>query len=156
MNNNGEILADLLEDYKECFLFLHNTKTRNVAEIILREGFIFENQLAHSTDLLNPPGVVEVTYFLLQRKEYGPFTVVMAVNRGTLGELISAAEKKGKTLEEMISETNPYFGDNEELVYRLPNQYILGYFDNTTSRFNKNPGWKPEYLNPDKIPHKHQ
>lgn len=63
MKNKGEILANILMNYKDCYLFLHNTKEINVAEKIMNEGFIFESQLPQSTYRVNPKENIEITYF---------------------------------------------------------------------------------------------
>jgi hypothetical protein len=54
MKNKGEILALILNNFKDCCFFLHNTKEFDIVENIMNEGFIFESQLAHSTDRVNP------------------------------------------------------------------------------------------------------
>ena len=71
MKNKGEILASILENFKDCYFFLHNTKEFDTVEKIMNEGFIFESQLSHSTDRVNPNDPIEATYFLIQRKDYG-------------------------------------------------------------------------------------
>src|SRR4030042_2402555 len=79
MKNKGEILASILRGYNNCYFFLHNTKEYSVVEKIMNEGFIFESQLPHSTDQVNPNEPIEITYFLFQRKDYGYFTMVLAI-----------------------------------------------------------------------------
>ena len=79
MKNKGEILASVLKNFRNCYFFLHNTREFSVVENIMNDGFIFENQLVHSTDRVNPNEPIEITYFLFQRKDYGPYTVVIAI-----------------------------------------------------------------------------
>ena len=81
MKNKGEILAEKLRNFEDCYFFLHNTKEFSIVEKIMNEGFIFESQLPHSTDQVNPGEPIEITYFLSQRKEYGFFTIVIAIPR---------------------------------------------------------------------------
>jgi hypothetical protein len=81
MKNKGEILAETLRSYKDCYFFLHNTKEITTVEKIMSEGFIFESQLPHSTDHVNPDEPIEITYFLSQRKEYGFYTLIIAIPR---------------------------------------------------------------------------
>ena len=71
MKNKGEILATILGNYDDCCFFLHNTKDFDAVESIMKDGFVFECQLLHSSDKVNPGEPIEVTYFLIQRKEYG-------------------------------------------------------------------------------------
>ena len=70
MKNKGEILAAILRTFKNCNFFLHNTKEFDIVEKIMNEGFLFESQLPHSTDKVNPNEPIEVTYFFFQRKDY--------------------------------------------------------------------------------------
>ena len=79
MKNKGEILANILKDQGNCYFFLHNTKEKVIVDKILNEGFVFENQLPHCTDRVNPNEPIEITYFLFQRKDYGSFTTVIAI-----------------------------------------------------------------------------
>ncbi len=69
MKNKGEILAEILSEFDDCYFFLHNTREQNIAEKIMKEGFRYESQLPHSTDRVNPKEPIEITYFLFQRKE---------------------------------------------------------------------------------------
>lgn len=141
MDNKGDILASLLKDYKECYFFLHNTREFNIVERILKEGFIFESQLHNSTDIVNPYEPIEVTYFLFQRKDYGMFTVIIAIPR-IIFEIYSAVSKKHDVgIEEALTISEPYYSENDELVYTLSNKHILGYFNNKTSQFYQNPSW---------------
>ena len=70
-------------NFKNCYFFLHNTREFRVVENIMNEGFIFENQLVHSTDSVNPNEPIEITYFLFQRKDYGPYTIIIAIPKIT-------------------------------------------------------------------------
>jgi len=93
MKSQGEALATILRSFKDCCFFLHNTKELNVAENILNEEFLFENQLSRSTDHINPNDPVEVTYFLFHRKDYGSFTIIIAIPK-SIFEKYSAISSK--------------------------------------------------------------
>ena len=147
MKSKGEILASVLNNFKNCFFFLHNTRESDVVENIMNEGFIFENQLVHSTDRVNPSEPIEITYFLFQRKDYGPYTVVIAIPKITY-EIYSAKSVKIEvSIEEVITITEPYYSDNEELMFTVSPKHILGYFNNETSEFSQNSNWDPFFIN---------
>lgn len=147
MKNKGEILASILKEYNGCLFFLHNTKEFHVAEKILNEGFIFESQLPHSTDRVNPNEPIEITYFLFQRKEYGVYTMIIAIP-GNIYELYSRASAEYDTgIEEVMTITDPVFSENDELMYTIPPEHVLGYFNIKTSEFLKNNRWDPAYNN---------
>jgi hypothetical protein len=147
MKNKGEILASILRSYKDCYFFLHNTKEYNVVEKIMNEGFIFESQLPHSTDQVNPNEPIEITYFFFQRKDYGYYTMILAIPKD-IYEIYSEVSNNNDTgIEEVMTITDPYFGDNDELIYTVSPKHILGYFNIRTSEFFKNLNWDPAYNN---------
>jgi hypothetical protein len=147
MKNKGEILASILLDYKECFFFLHNTKEFSVVEKILNEGFIFENQLPHSTDRINANEPIEITYFLFQRKDYGQFTMIIAIPREIYEKYSSVSNSFDTGIEEVMTITDPYFGDNDELMYKISPKHVLGYYNTRTSEFFRNVNWDPKFDN---------
>ncbi len=147
MKNKGDILASILKGYEECLFFLHNTKDHGIVEKIMKEGFIFESQLPHSTDQVNPNEPIEITYFFFQRKDYGAFTLILAIPK-EIYEFYSRVSNDNETgIEEVITISEPYYGDNDELVYTVSPKHILGYFNNSTLEFFKNLNWDQEYNN---------
>jgi len=147
MKNKGEILASILKEFKECYFFLHNTREFSVVEKIMNEGFIFENQLPHSTDRINPNEPIEITYFLFQRKDYGLFTLILAIPKSIYEKYSDLSNTFDTGIEEVMTITDPWFGDNDELMYMISPKHILGYFNNKTSEFFRNANWDPKYDN---------
>jgi hypothetical protein len=147
MKNKGEILASILKNFKDCCFFLHNTKEFDIVENIMNEGFIFESQLARSTDRVNPGEPIEVTYFLFQRKDYGSFTIIIAIPKVIYDIYIGISNKRDISIEEVLTITDPYYGDNDELIYTLSPKHILGYFNLKTSEFYQNRNWDPFFNN---------
>lgn len=147
MKNKGEFLASVLKEYKDCCLFLHNTREQNVVEKIMNEGFIFENQLSHSTDRINPNEPIEITYFLFQRKEYGLFTIVIAIPRNIYDRYSKLSSVHDTGIEEVMTIRDPWFGENDELMYMISPKHVLGYFHNRTQEFVLNEKWDPLYDN---------
>jgi hypothetical protein len=147
MKNKGELLASILKNFKDCCFFLHNTKDFDVVENIMNEGFIFERQLAQSTDRVNPNEAIEISYFLVQRKDYGSFTVIIAIPKVIYESYTGVSNKKDVCIEEVLTVTDPYWGDNDELMYTLSPKHILGYFNIKTSEFYQNRNWDPFFNN---------
>ncbi len=147
MKNKGEILAAILQEFKDCYLFLHNTKEFAVVENIMEEGFIFESQLPHSTDRVNPNDPIEVTYFLFQRKDYGMFTIILAISKKIYHIYLDVSNKYDTGIEEIMTTSDPYYGDNDELIYTISPKHVLGYFNNSTTEFFKNANWDPSFNN---------
>src|SRR5665647_477013 len=117
MKNKGEILASILKNFKVGYFFLHNTREFNIVEDIMNEGFVFESQLPHSTDHINPNEPIEVTYFLFQRKEYGSYTIIIAIPKVIYEMYTDVSIKKDVGIEEVLTVTDPFYGDNDELTY---------------------------------------
>ncbi len=147
MKNKGEILADILKNFKDCYFFVHNTKEFNVVESIMNEGFVFESQLPHSTDRVNPNEAIEVTYFLFQRKDYGNYTIIIAIPKAIYEMYTCVSNDNDIGMEEVMSITEPYYSDNDELVYTVSPKHILGYFNIRTTEFYQNRNWDPFFNN---------
>ena len=147
MKNKGEILATILNDFKECYFFLHNTREFSIVEKIMDEGFIFESQLPHSTDRVNPNEPIEITYFFFQRKDYGLYTIVIAFPKATYDSYSDASNKSDTGIEEVMTITAPYLDENDEPVYTISPKHILGYFNIRTSEFFRNINWDPQFDN---------
>jgi hypothetical protein len=146
MKNKGEILAHILNNHGNCYFFLHNTKDIAIVEKILNEGFIFENQLPHSTDRVNPNEPIEITYFMFQRKDYGPYTIIIAIPKATYDLYSKYSNERDTGIEEVITKTEPFIGDNDELIYTISPEHILGYFNIKTEEFKKNELWDPDFI----------
>jgi hypothetical protein len=147
MKSKGEILSEILTEFQDCYIFLHNTRNEEIAEKIINEGFLFESQLPHSTDRINPLENVEINYFFIQRKDYGSYTIVIAIPKSTYSLYSEASEEFEKGIEEVITASEPYTGDNDESVYRLSPAHILGYFNSEKGEFIRNRSWDPAYNN---------
>jgi hypothetical protein len=46
-----------------------------------------------------------------------------------------------------MTTTEPYYGDNDELMYTISPKHILGYFNIKTSEFFRNVNWDPSFNN---------
>jgi hypothetical protein len=141
MKNKGEILAALMNKYENCYFFLHNTKEKSIADKIMQEGFIFENQLPHSTDRVNPAEPIEVTYFLFQRKDYGAYTMIISISKKVYERYTYLSNLYDLGIEDIITISRPVYGDNDELLYTISPRHILGCFNNKTSEFYRNSLW---------------
>ncbi len=113
----------------------------------MNEGFIFENQLPHSTDRINPNEPIEITYFLFQRKDYGLYTLILAIPKAIYEKYSAMSNSFDTGIEEVMTINDPWFGDNDELMYMISPKHILGYFNNRTAEFFRNENWDPRFDN---------
>jgi hypothetical protein len=147
MKNKGELLASVLRDFKDCYFFLHNTKEFSVVENIMNEGFVFESQLSHSSDRVNPNEPIEVTYFFFQRKDYGTYTIIIAIPRIIYEIYTAISNEYDICVEDVMTINNPVVSDNDELIYTISPKHVLGYFNQKTTEFYQNRNWDPFYNN---------
>ncbi len=147
MKNKGEHLASILQDFKDCYFFLHNTKEFHIVENIMNEGFVFESQLSHSTDRVNPYEPIEVTYFLFQRKDYGTYTIIIAIPKIIYDIYTAVSNELDICVEDVFTINDPIISDNDELVYTVSPKHILGYFNQKTQEFYLNRNWDPYFNN---------
>jgi hypothetical protein len=113
----------------------------------MNEGFIFESQLSHSTDRVNPNEPIEVTYFLFQRKDYGTYTMVIAIPKIIYEIYTAVSNEYDVGVEDVMTIKDPVVNDNDELVYTASPKHILGYFNQKTSEFYQNKNWDPFFNN---------
>jgi hypothetical protein len=146
MKQKSEILHCYLQKYRDCIVFLHNTRELDIAQRIITDGFIFENQLAHSTDRINTSEQIETTYFLFQRKDYGIYTIIIAIPKKTYNLYVRHSNQFEIPVEELITKSRPKMGDNEEFIYVLPPQHVAGYFNTLTGEFTENPIFNLSYI----------
>lgn len=145
MSTAGEILTQILSKDTDCILFLHNTKIEETARKIQTEGFSFEEQLAYSTDRVNPKDSVEINYFMVERKEYGIFTIIIQIDKELFKKYNYLAESADIHFEELFTIKEPVLSDNDEYVYLLSPHYIKGYFNNKTGELISNPLFDPRF-----------
>ena len=84
------------------------------------KGFIFEDQLLHSTDRVNVAEPVEIAYFMLQRKDYGPYTIVIAIPKATFENYSASFSSEGDQPRGGHHYHRTIFGDNDELSILSP------------------------------------
>ncbi|MFO7573636.1 MAG: hypothetical protein R6W67_00575 [Bacteroidales bacterium] len=146
MKQKADILHSILRRFDDCIVFLHNTRKEEIAVKILFEGFVFENQFSHTSDRINPDEQIEIAYFLFQRKDYGPYTIVIAIPKTVYSLYTRYSNQLHLSIEELMSKEKPFMSDNDELVYCLPPEHIAGYFNNETNEFRENPKYNSGYI----------
>lgn len=145
----GDRLSQLLSKDDSCLVLLHNTGTIERARKIMTHGFKFESQLTYSTDRVNPKDQVEINYFLVERKEYGDFTIVIEIDKNLFKKYSQLAESSDLNIEDILTYEEPYLSDNDEYVYVLSHYYIKCIFNNKTGEVKMNPVFDPAFNNPD-------
>ncbi|MCD4768590.1 MAG: hypothetical protein K8R35_00280 [Bacteroidales bacterium] len=149
MSQSGDKLVDVLSGIHNCILFLHNTNNIETAKMIMEQGFRYESQMTYSTDRVSPNDPVEINYFLVERKEYGDYTIIIQIERSLFRQYHLLAETAELHFEEIFNVSVPVLGDNDEYIYTLSPRYIKGIFNKKTGAMIDNPDFNPSYDAPE-------
>ena len=125
--------------------FIHQTPTQELAKQIINEGFEFENHLMHTTDQVSGFDLVELNYFLMIRRNYGQFTIVIIIADELINYLIQIIRDRNIHYSEILSKTLPMYKSEDTPFYTLPEQFIKGYFNQITLERILNPKFNPHY-----------
>jgi hypothetical protein len=75
------------------------------------------------------------------------YTIIIAIPK-IIYEIYSGVSNKNDVgIEEVLTITEPYYGDNDELIYTVSPKHILGYFNIKTAEFYQNRNWDPFFNN---------
>ncbi len=151
MSKPGERLSQLLSKDNSTIVLLHNTTSVDRAKRIMQKGFRYESQLTYSTDRINPNDIVEINYFLVERKEYGDYTIIIEIDKKLFKRYSQLVEISEKNLEDILSVDEPVLSDNDEFVYTLSHYYIKCIFNNKTGETMINPVFDPSFDSPEYI-----
>ena len=125
--------------------FIHTTPSRQIAEGIIENGLEFENHLMHTTDQVSGFDLVELNYFLMIRRNYGNFTLVIEIADELITDFAKRLRAYNCHFSEALSKYPPTYNEDDNPVYILPEQFIKGYFDQKTSERVYNPVFDPYY-----------
>jgi hypothetical protein len=128
--------------------YLHNTRSEEVAQNILKEGFIFEKYLENTTDLVSGIHLVEIKYFKQIRRSYGDYSIVIEISKKTVEEFSNRLNGTPYHFTEVLSKYKPLLSQDGEPVYTLPEQFVKGYFNQLVGIAVNNPVFDPYYISP--------
>ena len=75
------------------------------------------------------------------------YTIIIAIPKTTYDNYTDLSNKKDVGIEEVLTITEPYYGDNDEMIYTLSPRHVLGYFNIKTTGFYQNRNWDPFFKN---------
>jgi hypothetical protein len=67
--------------------------------------------------------------------------MIIAIPKKTYEKYTRISNEQDTGIEEVLTVTKPFYGDNDELIYTISPKHILGYYNNKTSEFVKNRIW---------------
>ncbi len=128
--------------------FIHQTPTKELADLIISNGFEFENNLIYATDQIAGYDLVELNYFLMIRRNYGHYTIVIKIADKIINEYTNRLKNTRFYASEVLSKCPPWINDDDSPVYKLPEQFTKGYFDQDSLEGIYNPKFDPYYKSP--------
>ena len=150
MQYSGKSSDQLMSDFmdfigsdRNLLKFIHNTPTEELAKTIMTEGLDYENHLFYTADQVSGTDPVEVKYFRMIRKNYGDYTVVIEIGMELIEYIAQKIKGYKHCYTEMLSKLPPRISPDGGSIYRLPEQFIKGYFDQKTGIKVLNPAFSP-------------
>ncbi len=138
-------LSSFIGTDKKLATFLHRLRDTRLAEKIMHKGFMFENHLGNTTDHVSPDDIIELTYFINIRRAYGKVAIVIQINNELIESINRKLVNSGSHFSEVLTKYPPVMGYNEMLIYTLPAQFIMGFFDTESGKQVANPDFNPYY-----------
>lgn len=140
----------LFENDTEIKLFLHYTPKESIAKKILSEGFRFVNSFYKTAEY-----IYNDELYLIHRhhehKQYGQYVIVICISKDTYNHYsdeLARRKAKNISVEQILTEDNPYIDENSDEIYIFPKQFIKGYFNYMEGTIVENPEFDYKYHSP--------
>ena len=147
MKLSNEIREFILPKRNVTESYAHRTSSKEVAEIIMREGFRFSDSFQKTTDQIIDD-LVYIRYWDSLRKHYGGYIVIIAISQKVIDEVLKKIPSSIEVQQALSNVVEASEDSDDEPAYLLPKQYIKGYLERETGRIVAN-----EDFNPDFFPH---
>lgn len=141
-------IIDLVSSTQNVATFLHNTSSIEIAHEIINEGFNFQSHIDYCTDYLNGIDMVLLKYISTMREAYGPFTIIIQINKNLIAHYSQLLEHTPYHFSEIISIKDPELNNDGEPIYRLAPQFIKGFVNRNDASFVLNAGFNPSFIAP--------
>lgn len=142
-NEYLEQLQKVIATSEEVVTFLHNTKTKETALLIMQEGFEFQSHLDYTSDVVSAKDPVTIKYFTIVRQAYGAYTMILQISKSLIEEYSNYLEDLPHHFSEILTVKEPYLGNEEDLIYCLAPNFVKGYVNSETAVFTPNPSFNP-------------
>ncbi len=140
--------TEFITERDDIYKYLHNTDNQDTAKKILTEGFDFESHLDYTTDMVTGNDPIEIKYFIIKRKRYGLYTILIQIAKSTVNHYSKQLKNSNYHFSEILTFHEPVLGENDEPVYKLPVQFIKGYFDHNLHQPVLNESFDPYFRSP--------
>ena len=144
---SDQILNFFQENINQNKIFLHYTKEKEVADKILEEGFRFAENFDKTAVEINKDNK-HLAYQHQRYKDYGKYILVIAISREVYRHYNSYDDGNTQNEfvpEQLLTEKEPFYNDELDLVFTLHPNFIKGYIDMETGFIKRNPSFSPSY-----------
>lgn len=141
-----EVQEFIFRDFDNEVIFVHYTKTEEIAESICREGFRFAESFYKTTEPFITDRLDQVYKHNL-RRQFGNFVVVIAIAKEVYTKYTKAVTKLNivVNVEQILSQAQPSVKGELDEIYLLPPQYVKGYINIETGETVPNLNYKPTF-----------
>ncbi len=129
---------------------LHNTNTIDNALNIVDEGFRFVSSLDYTTDPLSYNVIEEIDYFIVKRKFYGNYTVIMHLGGDLMQRYLEKMRAVGihEQKELIFSQITEEMNEDGQNINILHRQFVKGFYDQKTKVGFLSPYFDPHHDGP--------
>lgn len=144
---NNDIMNYLFENENETKIFLHYTKEKSVADLIIDEGFKFSESFYKTAENIHNDKIAFVYKHNL-RKHFGKYIIIIVISKDIwdyYSKELSRISKSNLYVEHILSKRIKCKNEDTDNLYLFPYQFIKGYIDNETGEIVKNQKFNPKY-----------
>lgn len=136
---------DFIGRETDVIVHLHNTSSLENALNIIEEGFRFAVNLNYTTDMVSQTIPEEIDYFIVKRKFYGTFTIVIHLGIDLMNQYLDRLRADGihEQKEVIFSVLSNEKNDDDHHFHILHRQFIKGFYDQKTKTGYTSPFYAP-------------
>jgi hypothetical protein len=144
-----EKLVTVIECKNDVVTFLHNTKEKETADRISRDGFEFQSHLDYTTDVVSAKDPITIKYFSIVRQAYGDYTIIMQISKQIIEDFSAPLVKKAHHFSEILTVKEPFIGPDDDIIYCLAPNFVKGYINVHSAEFVANPKFDSSLILPE-------
>jgi len=141
-------LIKIIECKNDVVTFLHNTKTKETADKIIKQGFEFQSHLDYTTDVVSAKDSITIKYFSIVRQAYGDFTIIMQISKQIIEDFSAPLVTKSHHFSEVLTVKPPTMGTEDDMIYCLAPNFVKGYINFHSAEFVANPTFNSSLILP--------
>ncbi len=136
-------LYEVISETENVLTFLHNTRSKQIAEEILKQGFEFQGYLDYTTDMVSAKDPIGIKYFSQIRKAYGNYTIIIQISKEIIESYTQKIAHTDIHFSEVLAINTDEEGIGEDAIHCLAPHFIKGYLNVKTAKFISNENFNP-------------